>query len=126
WLQLTKNTPYRVIFRRQTTVTRVRVRGAAFHEGATFLRPSATAARQEVVRLVEASPDAKVVIVGHVYPSEADDRSNDLSLERARVVRERLAQDVDEWLHRYDGSEGWDEVMDFMMVRDLPGSPRSG
>src|SRR5690606_27650570 len=88
---------------------------------------SATPALRDLVRRVQASPSATVLVVGHVYPPEADEYSDELSLERARVVRERLAQDVDAWVHRYDAPDGsWGEAMDFRMARGLPDAPLVG
>lgn len=102
----------------------VRIKGAMFPLQKTCLLPGALDGTRMVVDMVERSPGAELLVVGHADPSGSTKLNDALSLERANALSAFLRDDVEAWYRYYESSvsssKPWGGAEDIMMLSALP------
>jgi len=105
-------------------VTCVRLFGALFPLGKTFVLPPVLEGIRIARSLYDAMPEATLLAVGHTDTTGDPDQNVSLSLERAKAMIAFLQDDVDAWLAYYDdavgGSTQWGREEDLAMLSALP------
>jgi outer membrane protein OmpA-like peptidoglycan-associated protein len=107
----------------QPLVTVARLLAKHFDLNKCFLLPTALGSPAEVVRLRHEYADADVLIVGHTDTSADPDYNLDLSVERAKAMRDYLINNVDGWLAWYGSDKSdkkrWGTTEDTYMIGAL-------